>query len=195
MSRLRRSWCRFSSPTGSGWPRSKCSSWPRSSSGSASSGDSSRISTCSPKARASSMSMSSRRGSSPRGIPNSIGLVDLLNRLADDLRNERTKLREQHHFLTSVLEASPSGVLVLNFDGRIGLANPAARRLLGDDARGAGLPGLEPAALPTLWAPTSPLRSWRARASTSQAPDAGSASFRVDSQTVATSVTSSFSRS
>lgn len=84
----------------------------------------------------------------PTGRPELDRLVDLYNRLADDLRNERTKLREQHHFLTSVLEASPSGVLVLDFDGRIDLTNPAARRLLGDDARGAGFAGLEPAALP-----------------------------------------------
>ncbi|MEO8501424.1 MAG: ATP-binding protein, partial [Vicinamibacteria bacterium] len=58
-------------------------------------------------------------------------LVSLYNRLVDDLRDERTKLREQHHFLTEVLQASPSGILVLDFDGRIELANPAATRLLG----------------------------------------------------------------
>lgn len=84
----------------------------------------------------------------PTGRPELDRLVSLYNRLADDLRDERTKLREQHHFLTSVLEASPSGVLVLDFDGRIDLVNPAARRLLGDDPRGAGWTGVEPAAVP-----------------------------------------------
>ena len=65
------------------------------------------------------------------GRPELDRLVTLYNRLADDLREERTKLREQHHFLTEVLRASPSGILVLDFDGRIELANPAATRLLG----------------------------------------------------------------
>ena len=65
------------------------------------------------------------------GRPELDRLVTLYNRLADDLREERTKLREQHHFLTEVLQASPSGILVLDFDGRIELANPAATRLLG----------------------------------------------------------------
>ena len=65
------------------------------------------------------------------GRPELDRLVTLYNRLVDDLREERTKLREQHHFLTEVLQASPSGILVLDFDGRIELANPAATRLLG----------------------------------------------------------------
>lgn len=73
------------------------------------------------------------------GRPELDRLVSLYNRLADDLRDERTKLREQHHFLSEVLDASPSGVVVLDFDGRIDLVNPAAARMLGvsaDAARG-----------------------------------------------------------
>ena len=65
------------------------------------------------------------------GRPELDRLVSLYNRLADDLRDERTKLREQHHFLTEVLDASPSGVVVLDFDGRIDLVNPSAARMLG----------------------------------------------------------------
>ena len=45
------------------------------------------------------------------GRPELDRLVSLYNRLVDDLRDERTKLREQHHFLSAVLQASPSGVL------------------------------------------------------------------------------------
>lgn len=73
------------------------------------------------------------------GRPELDRLVSLYNRLADDLRNERTRLREQHHFLSAVLEASPSGILILDFDGRIEIANPAAARALGmnpEEARG-----------------------------------------------------------
>ncbi len=65
------------------------------------------------------------------GRPELDRLVSLYNRLADDLREERTKLREQHHFLSEVLQASPSGIVILDFDGRIDLVNPAAVRILG----------------------------------------------------------------
>lgn len=64
------------------------------------------------------------------GKPELDRLVALYNRLADDLREERTRLREQQHFLAEVLQASPSGIVVLDFDGRIDLMNPAAVRLL-----------------------------------------------------------------
>lgn len=73
------------------------------------------------------------------GRPELDRLVLLYNRLADDLRSERTRLREQQHFLGEVLRASPSGIVILDFDGRIELLNPAAARLLGmsiEDARG-----------------------------------------------------------
>jgi two-component system nitrogen regulation sensor histidine kinase NtrY len=71
------------------------------------------------------------------GRPELDRLVSLYNRLADDLRDERTKLREQHHFLTAVLQASPSGVVILDFDGRIDVVNPAAERVLGMSETGA----------------------------------------------------------
>ena len=73
------------------------------------------------------------------GRPELDRLVSLYNRLVDDLRDERTRLREQHPFLSHVLDESPSGVVVLDFDGRIDLVNPAAARMLGlaaDAARG-----------------------------------------------------------
>lgn len=82
------------------------------------------------------------------GRPELDRLVALYNRLADDLREERTRLREQHHFLTEVLEASPSGILVLDFDGRIDVANPAAARLLGPAPSGGSFSGSPLAAMP-----------------------------------------------
>ncbi|MEO8362021.1 MAG: ATP-binding protein [Vicinamibacteria bacterium] len=65
------------------------------------------------------------------GRPELDRLVALYNRLADDLREERTRLREQHHFLSEVLQASPSGIVILDFDDRIDVVNPAAARTLG----------------------------------------------------------------
>ena len=75
-------------------------------------------------------------------------LVALSNRLADDLREERTRLREQHHFFNAVIDASPSGIVVFDFEGRIDIVNPAAARLLGvarDAARGVTAAALDAA--------------------------------------------------
>lgn len=52
-------------------------------------------------------------------------------RMVDNLREERTRLREQHHFLGQILAVSPSGVVILDFEQRITDVNPAAERLLG----------------------------------------------------------------
>jgi nitrogen fixation/metabolism regulation signal transduction histidine kinase len=72
-------------------------------------------------------------------------LVGVYNRMVDHLRDERTRVQEQHHFLSQVLQVSPSGIVVLNFDGRVSDLNPAAERMLGaarDQALGAELSGL-----------------------------------------------------
>jgi two-component system, NtrC family, nitrogen regulation sensor histidine kinase NtrY len=57
-------------------------------------------------------------------------LVGVYNQMVDHLREERTRLAEQHHFLGQILEQSPSAIVVLDFDGAIELCNPAAERLL-----------------------------------------------------------------
>jgi two-component system nitrogen regulation sensor histidine kinase NtrY len=64
------------------------------------------------------------------GQPEMDRLIGVYNRMVDSLRDERTRMQEQHYFLDRVLAASPSGVLTLDFDGRIALANPAAEKLL-----------------------------------------------------------------
>ncbi len=72
-------------------------------------------------------------------------LIHVYNRMVDALRGERVRLQEQQHFLASVLHESPGGIVVLDFDGRVSLANPAAERLL--QAPGETLTGAELAAL------------------------------------------------
>lgn len=67
----------------------------------------------------------------PVGQPEMDALIGVYNRMIEELRAERLRLQEQHHFLGQVLEASPAGVLTLGFDGRVAQANPAAARLLG----------------------------------------------------------------
>lgn len=70
-------------------------------------------------------------------------LIEIYNRMADALRAERVRVREQHHFLQSLLDVSPSGAVILDHDGRIDFLNPAATRLLGAEVR-AGLAATDP---------------------------------------------------
>jgi two-component system, NtrC family, nitrogen regulation sensor histidine kinase NtrY len=64
------------------------------------------------------------------GQPEIDELIGVYNRMVDHLRAERVRLAEQHQFLSQVLSVSPSGVVILDFDGRVSSANPAAERLL-----------------------------------------------------------------
>jgi signal transduction histidine kinase len=68
------------------------------------------------------------------GPPEVVELFAVYNRMVDHLREERIRLEEQNWFLDRVLAASPAGILVFDFDGRIATANPAAERLLGTPA-------------------------------------------------------------
>src|SRR5215813_12898785 len=61
-------------------------------------------------------------------------LIKVYNRMADHLREERTRMQEQNYFLDRVLTASPSGVITLDFDGRVTTVNPAAERMLQQSA-------------------------------------------------------------
>jgi two-component system nitrogen regulation sensor histidine kinase NtrY len=58
-------------------------------------------------------------------------LVEVYNRMAAALRNERLRLEERELFLGRLLAASPAGVLTLDLDRRLTDVNPAALRLLG----------------------------------------------------------------
>lgn len=74
----------------------------------------------------------------PVGEPDVDELIALYNRMVDTLRDERVRLAEQHQFLAQVLAVSPSGIVVLGFDGEITSLNPAAARLLGIPATTTG---------------------------------------------------------
>lgn len=84
-------------------------------------------------------------------------LIALYNRMIDDLRNARVAAQEQQQFLAQVMEVSPGGLIVLDFDGRVAAVNPAAERLcrvagaqvIGQPVNGAlGAIGRDLAALP-----------------------------------------------
>lgn len=57
-------------------------------------------------------------------------LIRVYNKMVGSLRDERVRLEEQQQFLARVLRESPGGILVLDFDRRIEMINPAAARLL-----------------------------------------------------------------
>ena len=58
-------------------------------------------------------------------------LIRVYNRMIDALRAERTKQEEQHLFLGKLIRTSPTGILILDFDGNIQQINPKALQLLG----------------------------------------------------------------
>lgn len=64
-------------------------------------------------------------------------LVQLFNTMLGRLYQERLQIGEQQGFLDRLLEATPSAVIVFDFDGRISLLNASAHGLRGlGDARG-----------------------------------------------------------
>jgi two-component system nitrogen regulation sensor histidine kinase NtrY len=60
-------------------------------------------------------------------------LVDVYNRMIDELRSERTKQQEQHFFLEKLIQTSPTGIIVLDYDGEIKQINPKAKEILSAD--------------------------------------------------------------
>ena len=57
-------------------------------------------------------------------------LIDVYNKMIDQLRVERIKQQEQHFFLENLIESTPSGIIILDFDNRITSVNPAAEGYL-----------------------------------------------------------------
>lgn len=58
-------------------------------------------------------------------------IVDIFNKMMEQLKNERLHLREQNHFLDLLINASPMGVIMLNLDKKIISVNPAAYKMFG----------------------------------------------------------------
>lgn len=58
-------------------------------------------------------------------------IVDIFNKMMEQLKNERLHLREQNHFLDLLINASPMGVIMLSLDNEILSVNPAAHKMLG----------------------------------------------------------------
>jgi two-component system nitrogen regulation sensor histidine kinase NtrY len=85
----------------------------------------------------------------PVGQPELDRLVAVYNHMLDALRQERGHQHEQSILLERLLQASPAGILLLDFDQCIASANAAAAQALGQPA--AALIGQMAAALPPPW--------------------------------------------
>lgn len=62
-------------------------------------------------------------------------LIDVYNGMVDQLRHERTKQEQQHYFLEKLVQTSPTGILILDFDDNIANINPKVCEILGLEAR------------------------------------------------------------
>ena len=78
-------------------------------------------------------------------------LIEVYNHMIDALRGERVSQHEKSFLLERLIQASPAGILVLDFEGRIDSVNAAAERFLAQPAE--ALLGQQPAALPPPWGP------------------------------------------
>src|SRR5579859_5184388 len=68
----------------------------------------------------------------PVGQPELDRLIEIYNVMIDRLREERLSAEERHQLLQKIAEASPAGIVICDFDGKVEQMNPAAARLLGD---------------------------------------------------------------
>lgn len=62
-------------------------------------------------------------------------LISVYNQMMEQLKLERTKQEEQHFFLSKLINTSPTGILVLHYDGFIQQLNPKAAELLNMDEK------------------------------------------------------------
>lgn len=67
------------------------------------------------------------------GQPGIDRLIRVYNSMVGSLRDERVRLQEQQQFLARVVSESPGGIVVLDLDGAIEMANPSGARLLQDE--------------------------------------------------------------
>ncbi len=67
---------------------------------------------------------------SPVGQQEADRIVSIFNRMMEQLKEERLRLREQNYFLDLLINVSPMGVIILTLDEHISMLNAAALRFL-----------------------------------------------------------------
>ena len=68
---------------------------------------------------------------SPVGQYETDRIVNVFNRMMEQLKNERLRLREQNNFLDLLIKASPMGVILTTLDEDLSELNPMAQKMLG----------------------------------------------------------------
>jgi signal transduction histidine kinase len=69
----------------------------------------------------------------PVGQPEMDALIAVYNEMIDRLRDERLAAEERHQLLSKLVQESPAGIIICDFDGRPEQMNPVARRLASPD--------------------------------------------------------------
>ncbi len=64
------------------------------------------------------------------GYPEANRMIDVYNRMIGELREQRLQVRGKNQFLDLLIEASPMGIIILDFDMLITSVNPAAAKFL-----------------------------------------------------------------
>jgi len=64
------------------------------------------------------------------GVKEMDNLIKVYNTMIDTLRKEQTRTVEQSYFLEKLIQASPIGMIILDFDGNITDINPTAAKIL-----------------------------------------------------------------
>ncbi|MFZ2492421.1 MAG: ATP-binding protein [Thermoanaerobaculia bacterium] len=64
------------------------------------------------------------------GSPESDRLIEIYNRMAERLREERLAAEERHQLLEKIAAASPVAIVICDFDGEVERMNPAAERTI-----------------------------------------------------------------
>lgn len=64
------------------------------------------------------------------GIQEVDQMVDVYNRMIENIKAERIFQKEQHFFLNNLIEALPVGLVILDFDNKIKQFNSSAKKLL-----------------------------------------------------------------
>jgi len=62
-------------------------------------------------------------------------LIEVYNLMMDALREERTRQEEQHFFLEKLIHTSPTGIIVLDYEGEIKQINPKASEIVAENTK------------------------------------------------------------
>lgn len=58
-------------------------------------------------------------------------LIETYNQMIDQLREERTLMTGQSYFIQNLIEVTPLGIIIMDYDGKISNLNPSAAKILG----------------------------------------------------------------